>query len=114
MSGTVDNDISDSEGVGYVASSQASLSSIEEDVHSDLSDNEGDNPTEQKTNSNNNNNGLKKKSHQKSKKLNGFDDLDNNASGFVYSVEVAMLEIYNETVSSDMTCCSSLTLSLSL
>lgn len=101
MSGAVENDISDSEGgVGFIASSQASLSSIEGDVPSDLSDNE-ENPTEHKSNN-------KKKHQTKSKKSNGFDDFETNSSGFVYSVEVAMLEIYNETVRivplSDSTC----------
>jgi hypothetical protein len=102
MSGAVDNEISDSEGgVGFIASSQASLSSIEgDDVPSDLSDHEESHPaTEHKSN------GLKKKPPTKTgKKMNGCgDDLENNSNSFVYSVEVAMLEIYNETVRADQT-----------
>jgi hypothetical protein len=64
----------------------------DENEDSDLSDHETKTPS----------NGLKKKSKRPLQKTNGgFDDLmDNHSSNaFTYSVEVAMLEIYNETVS---------------
>ena len=82
MSGYVETEASDTDG-GVAGSTLDSLSSGELSDHSD---------TEQKTN------GITKK--RKNQKIGRDDEYDlNNSSSFDYSVEVAMLEIYNETVS---------------
>lgn len=85
MSGAPEN-ASDSEG-------DDSASPFSED-HYDTSD--GEDNTEQKANGD-----VKKR---KSDRMNGFDNLD-NSNAFSYSVEVAMLEIYNETVWCDNVPC---------
>jgi hypothetical protein len=90
MSGGVENSAFDSDDEDDVHGSHDTLSSHEEDEDgndSDLSDHE--------TKAN----GSKKSKRQQ--KTNGFDDLMDHQSSnaFTYSVEVAMLEIYNETVS---------------
>lgn len=91
MSGGVENSAFDSDDEDDVHGSHDTLSSHEEDEDGNDSDHSDH---ESKTN------GSKKKP-KRQQKTNGFDDLmdQQTSNAFTYSVEVAMLEIYNETVS---------------